>query len=170
MNYRGESMANNIRERDFYFGAILSVLLKGKYTPSLISADKDTGRIYEFAVNNEPDFILLMKHSAKPRQDTEDKDYNSWAFTFNEEELDKIKDCIDKNEKIKIAYLCGMEDLYQSELALMDNKDIMETVYMDGVLRKSITIRRDKGKHNYSVFRGKGSHNPYSLKAQLSDT
>lgn len=161
---------NGLKKRDFYFGAILSVLLSGKhthYTPSLISSEKsDRGRIYEFAVDKEPDFILLMAYGTQ-RQDTYDKIYKSWSFSFNDEQLTKIKSCIDSNEKIKIAYLCGAPQLNQSELAVMDNEDIINTVYKDGELKKNVTIRRDKQKQYYEIFRGKSPRKSYRLKAAV---
>lgn len=163
-------MAKIFNERDFYFGAILSVLLSGKhtkYTPSLISSNNESGRIYEFSVDNEPDFILLMIHATKPRNDTYDKTYSSWVFKFTDEQLQTIKQCIDENKKIKIAYLCGAEKLNQSELAMMDNDDIINTIYSDGKLKGSVTIRRDKQKHSFVVFRGKSPKDSYQLKAKI---
>jgi len=163
-------MAKLFNDNDFYFGAVLSVLLSGKhtqYTPSLISSDNKSGRIYEFSVNNEPDFILLMTFASHPRKDTYDKDYNSWSFNFNEEQIAKVRSCIDNNKKIKIAYLCGMDKWNQSELALMNNDDILQTIYKNGSLKKSVTIRRDKKKHNFLVFRGRSLKDAYQIKAQL---
>jgi hypothetical protein len=165
-----KNMAKGINKLDFYFGAILSVLLGGKhkqYTPSLISTDNKSGRIYEFTVNNEPDFLLIMTYASHPRKDTYDKDFDSWSLPFNNEQRQKIKEYMDSGKAIKIACMCGKIPLQESELALMDNEDIAQTIYRDGKVKKSVTIRRGKKKHNYLVFRGRSPKEAYQLKAQI---
>lgn len=163
-------MAKVFSDYDFYFGAVLSVLLRGKdthYTPSLISTDDQGGRIYEFAVDNEPDFILIMSYASHPRSDTADKSYDSWLFNFTDEQRIKIKECLDKKQNIKIALLCGRDKWNQSELAIMTNEDIKGTMCADGNVKKAITVRRDSKKHSYSVYRGKSPKDAYQLKAQI---
>jgi hypothetical protein len=161
-------LAKIFSDYDFYFGAVLSVFLRGKdthYTPSLISSDNQRGRIYEFAVNNEPDFILIMSYASHPRADTADKDYDSWFFNFTDEQREKVKECFENKKSVKIALLCGRDKWNQSELAIMTNEDIAKTMYANGVVKKSITIRRDANKHSYSVFLGSRKFIP--LKAQI---
>lgn len=161
-------MTNVFSDYDFYFGAVLSVFLRGKnihYTPSLISTDTKKGRIYEFAVNNEPDFILVMSYASHPRSDTADKNYDSWFFNFTDEQRVKIKESIDNNKSVKIALLCGKDKWNQSELAIMSNGDVKKAMYSNGKIKKSITIRRDSNKRSYSVFLG--NHEFIQLKMQI---
>ncbi len=152
-------MTNVFNDYDFYYGAVLSVFLSGKhvkqYSPSLISSDTKKGRIYEFTVNHEPDFILVMAYASHPRPDTANKDYDSWSFSFTDEQKTKIKDCLDNNKNIMIAFLCGRDKWNKSELAIMaDKKDVRKTMYSNGKIKKSITVRRDSEQRSYSVFLG----------------
>ena len=152
-------MTHVFNDYDFYYGAVLSAFLSGKhtkqYSPSLISSDNKKGRIYEFTVNQKPDFILIMTYSSHPRSDTADKDYDSWFFNFTEEQMTKIKDCLDNDKNIMIAFLCGRDKWNQSELAIMANEEVRETMCSNDKIKKSITIRRDSDQRSYSVFLGK---------------
>ncbi|HCC02563.1 MAG TPA: hypothetical protein DHW78_07215 [Ruminococcaceae bacterium] len=165
-------MVNVFNDYDFYFGAVLSVFLRGAkthYTPSLISSNNKNGRIYEFAVDREPDFILVMSYASHPRPDTADKDYDSWFFNFTVEQQNIIKSCIDDKKGIKIALMCGKDKWNQSELALMNDDDIAETIYQNNKIKSTVTIRRDKNKHSYFIYRGKSPKDAYQLKAQLPE-
>lgn len=160
-------MTHIFNDYDFYYGAVLSVFL-GKhtqYTPSLISSDNKKGRIYEFTVNNEPDFILVMTYASHPRSDTADKNYDSWFFNFTDEQRAKIKECLDNRKNIKIALVCGRDKWNQSELAIMADEDVSKTMYSNGKVKKSITVRRDLEQRSYSVFLG--SRQSIRLKGQI---
>ncbi len=138
---------------DFYYGAALSVLFNNSsrnITAALIESDKDR-QLYSLMTDNNECHLFIKYRSGKIDLKTED--YYSWSFNLTEKEQDEIQSLIDKGCHLILALVCGVAELADSELALLDIEQVKKLIK----LRKdSITISRRKGEHAYRISIGGG--------------
>lgn len=150
---------SRITQADFYYGAVLSTLLNHKITPAYVESNQDS-QIYDFSLNHV-DFRLYAKYT-KDRKNTTTKDYNSWQFGFSKSEIEEIKDYLEKDYNLVIVLVCGMKNLNESEIAVLDKEQIQELI---GLNKESISISRKKNERYYRISIGGGRDNSIQIKA-----
>lgn len=156
---------SKVRTADFYYGAVLSVLFNnksnGSITPAIVEGDDDR-QVYDFTTDNIQ-FRLFVKYRADKQQKDNDTEYQSWLFTFTENDRNEIQSYInDKDCNLIIALMCGSKNLTESEIALLDKEQIEEIIALN---KTSITISRKKGERDFRISKGGGRDNSIKVKA-----
>ena len=150
---------SKIKVADFYYGAVLSMLFNRHVNPALVESD-DNRQIYDLTTNNGS-CRLYIKYRAD-RIKTKTEDYNSWQFGFSQSEIDELKNYMNSNINLSMALVCGVEGLSESEIAVLDKKEIDELLKLD---KKSITISRKKNERAYRISLGGGRSAAIQVKA-----
>ncbi len=149
-NTLGGNVMSKIKVADFYYGAVLSMLFNKHFNPALVESD-DTRQIYDLTTNNG--FCRLYIKYITDRLNSRTEDYNSWQFVFTPDEIDELKDYINRDFNLSMALVCGVQGLANSEIAVLDKKEIKELLRLD---KKSITISRKKNERAYRISIGGG--------------
>ncbi|MFY9176427.1 MAG: hypothetical protein WBI74_00070 [Caldicoprobacterales bacterium] len=149
---------SKIKVADFYYGAVLSMLLSNGVKPVLIESDTNR-QVYDITTNNE-DCRLFMKYRAD-KQNIKTQDYNSWFFSFTDRDKEEIKRYIEEGYNLVIALICGVADLAESEVAVLDKDQIQELIRLD---KDSITISRKKNEKAYRIPLDGGRENAMQVK------
>ncbi|MGB3926452.1 MAG: hypothetical protein WBI88_06780 [Caldicoprobacterales bacterium] len=150
---------SRIKVSDFYYGAVLSMLMSNGVRPVLIESDSNR-RVYDLTTDNE-DCRLFMKYRAD-KQDTKTQDYNSWSFIFTDRDKEEISGYIENGYNLIVALICGVADLAESEVAVLDKEQIQKLIALD---KDSITISRRKNERAYRISLGGGRENAMLVKA-----
>lgn len=149
---------SRIKVSDFYYGAVLSMLMSNGVRPVLIESDTNR-RVYDLTTDNE-DCRLFMKYRAD-KLDIKTQDYNSWSFNFTDRDKDEIRRYINEVYNLIIALICGVADLADSEVAVLDKEQIQELIALD---KDSITISRRKNERAYRIPLDGGRENAMLVK------
>ena len=150
---------SKIKVADFYYGAVLSMLFNRHVNPALVESD-DNRQIYDLTTNNGSCRLYIKYRADRIRTKTED--YNSWQFGFSQSEIDELKNYMNSNINLSMALVCGVEGLSESEIAVLDKKEINELLKLD---KKSITISRKKNERAYRISLGGGRSAAIQVKA-----
>ena len=150
---------SKIKVADFYYGAVLSMLFNRHVNPALVESD-DNRQIYDLTTNNGS-CRLYIKYRAD-RIKTKTEDYNSWQFGFSQSEIDELKNYMNRNINLSMALVCRVEGLSESEIAVLDKKEIDELLKLD---KTSITISRKKNERAYRISLGGGRSAAIQVKA-----
>ena len=150
---------SKIKVADFYYGAVLSMLFNRHVNPALVESD-DNRQIYDLTTNNGSCRLYIKYRADRIRTKTED--YNSWQFGFSQSEIDELKNYMNSNINLSMALVCGVEGLSESEIAVLDKKEIDELLKLD---KKSITISRKKNERAYRISLGGGRSAAIQVKA-----
>lgn len=148
-----------LKESDFYYGAILSMLLNNGICPMLIEGG-DNRRVYEFTTNKK-NFRLFLKYRSSPLN-TKKEDYWSWQFIFSDGDMDYIRECLNSENLFVIGLVCGVEGLNNSEYAALQREHIEEIIKQG---KTSVTLSRRKGEHDFRLSTGGGRENSMRIKA-----
>ena len=150
---------SKIKVADFYYGAVLSMLFNRHVNPALVESD-DNRQIYDLTTNNGSCRLYIKYRADRIRTKTED--YNSWQFGFSQSEIDELKNYMNSNINLSMALVCGVEGLSESEIAVLDKKEIDELLKLD---KTSITISRKKNERAYRISLGGGRSAAIQVKA-----
>jgi hypothetical protein len=90
-----------ICKADYYYGALLSVLVNGGLAPALFEKENDNRQIYE-VTTNKASYIIYTKYNTTP---SGSKDF-TWSFSFSDNEIEEIIKIHHENNKEKRVYLC----------------------------------------------------------------
>ena len=150
---------SKIKVADFYYGAVLSMLFNRHVNPALVESD-DNRQIYDLTTNNGSCRLYIKYRADRIRTKTED--YNSWQFGFSQSEIDELKNYMNRNINLSMALVCRVEGLSESEIAVLDKKEIDELLKLD---KKSITISRKKNERAYRISLGGGRSAAIQVKA-----
>jgi len=112
---------SKIKVADFYYGAVLSMLFNRHVNPALVESD-DNRQIYDLTTNNGSCRLYIKYRADRIRTKTED--YNSWQFGFSQSEIDELKNYMNSNINLSMALVCGVEGLSESEIAVLDKKEM----------------------------------------------
>ncbi|WYP26036.1 hypothetical protein NSQ54_17170 [Alkalihalobacillus sp. FSL W8-0930] len=114
-----------LSKQDFYFGALLSLLVKTGFVPAIIE-EGESNQIYKITTNY--DYVFYSKYLSKTS--SESKKDSTWQFQFSELELKRIRD-LSPNEKFIFAFVCGRLGLRESEIAFLSIKELQECLGID---------------------------------------
>jgi hypothetical protein len=150
---------SKIKVSDFYYGAVLSMLLSNGVKPVLLESDENR-QVYDLATDNG-ECRLFMKYR-RDRQDTKTQDYSSWTFVLTDSDKEEITGYIQEGFNLIVALVCGVADLAESEVAALDRDQIQELIMLD---KNSITISRKKNERAYRISLGGGRENAMLVRA-----
>ena len=150
---------SKIKVSDFYYGAVLSMLLSNGVKPVLLESDENR-QVYDLATDNG-ECRLFMKYR-RDRQDTKTQDYSSWTFVLTDSDKEEITGYIQEGFNLIVALVCGVADLAESEVAVLDRDQIQELIMLD---KNSITISRKKNERAYRISLGGGRENAMLVRA-----
>lgn len=143
-----------IKFSDFYYGAVLSMLLfNKKFKPALVESD-DNRQVYDLS-NDKADYRIFIKYRSK-KQDIKTIDYNSWSFSFTDVDKSEIQDYLDDGYNLFLILVCATTELSGSEIAVVNKQEIKELFSLG---KDSITISRKKGEHSFRISIGGGREN-----------
>lgn len=145
-----------VKQYDFYYGAILNIILSKNpdASPTLLEATEKRG-MYKITTNTSKDSIVFCKYASE--KGNKNKDYRSWGFSFSDEDKKALKKYYDKKMPVLLYFLCkDKEDkrgriaicTYEEFCAVQDKKFITigkrkNTAYFNMHVEK----RRDTGIH-----------------------
>jgi hypothetical protein len=150
---------SKIKVSDFYYGAVLSMLLSNGVKPVLLESDENR-QVYDLATDNG-ECRLFMKYR-RDKQDTKTQDYSSWTFVLTDSDKEEITGYIQEGFNLIVALVCGVADLAESEVAALDRDQIQELIMLD---KNSITISRKKNERAYRISLGGGRENAMLVRA-----
>lgn len=110
-----------LKESDFYYGAVLSMLLNNKICPALVESGKDR-QVYEFTTD-QGDFKLFLKYRSAPTTKNEDI-YRSWQFNFTESDLKELHQYIEEEKHLSVGLVCGESELGKSLYAVLHKEEL----------------------------------------------
>ncbi len=119
---------SRIKVADFYYGAALSVLFnnsKNNISAALIESDENR-QLYNLLTDNT-ECRLFVKYRSD-RIDTKTENYNSWLFSLTDKDQSEILASINEGHNLVLALVCGVAGLSDSELALVDKKQVQELI------------------------------------------
>ncbi|MFY3792560.1 hypothetical protein ACOQFO_12880 [Ureibacillus sp. MALMAid1270] len=134
-----------LAKADFYYGAFLSQLVNSGFAPAIIE-NSDKRRIYKLATNYG-DFKVYTKYVSKQANKGQDK---LWHFPFNTDELNNIL----QDESINMfAFICGVEDLVNSEIAILNREQFNRCIGIDfKTENRRVSVKSEKGSWNYLLY------------------
>lgn len=157
---------SKIKVADFYYGAALSVLFNNsnkKISAALIESD-DNRQLYSLMTDDIECRYFIKYCSDKTYTKTED--YYSWSFGLTGKDKNEIQVLINEGYNLVLALVCGVLELSDSELAMIDKEQIKELIDLE---KGSITISRRKGEHAYRISIGGGRENAMQIAANRFD-
>ncbi|GIN05980.1 hypothetical protein CAY60_000525 [Shouchella clausii] len=156
-----------LTKHDFYFGSLLSLLVKSGFAPAIIDGG-ELSRIYSLSLD-QGDIKVYAKYSSKPCN--EKKEEQRWDYHFSKEEVNKIEGLIKDNSLI-FALICGQERLKNSEITFLDIdqlKECLGSAYRESNRRVSIKVDK-RGRSFYAYGSGlDGVEKPIKIKRNAKE-
>lgn len=141
----------NINKADFYYGAMLSVMItRGVQKPALFD-ESENKRIYTFCTD-KGDYQMYMKYVSAPLPRKNDN-AQLWQFSFSPDEIETIDSTQDNGKKTLFGLICAKEKLNESELVILNLEQAKKCLGLD-VSRVSyrISVKYEKGVHGLKVY------------------
>lgn len=148
-----------LKEADFYYGSIISMLLNNEICPVLVEGGADR-QVYEFTTN-EGDFKLFLKYRSEPIQ-TKTEGYQSWQFGFSADDIAELRRYISENKHLSVGLVCGMNTLSNSEYAVLHKEEIGQLLDAG---KTSVTISRKSGEKAFRISVGGGRENAMKVES-----
>lgn len=157
-----------LRQYHFWYGAILNAVFECNKDaiPTLLEATDKRG-VYKIITNtSKKEYVVFCKHAFQ--KENKSQTYDSWIFKFSNEDKECLKKYYDKNYPVFIYFLCAVENLKESEIAVCTYEEF--SVVQD---KQTITIGREKNKSYFNLHTEKqrktGIHLDRSRIEQKSD-
>lgn len=150
---------SKIKAADFYYGAVLSMLLNNGVMPALVE-NSDDRQVYDFTTDKS-ECRLFVKYRAN-KNGTKNPDYSSWGFGIANDKIE-LQKYIDEEKNLILALVCGSSELTESRLAFLDTTQIQDILSRE---KSSITINRKKGERDFRVSVGGSRLNAIQIKCK----
>lgn len=146
-----------LKKADFYYGALLSVLINGGIAPALFEKKHEKRQIYNFSTNKD-NYLMYAKFHTSP---TGTKDFN-WSFVFTEKELVEIQRLRDRDESLIFAFICCQKKLnaQNQEIAIVHWDEFIECVDIEKEAIKGtqrLSVKLIKGARTFRIYGSKKS-------------
>lgn len=148
-----------LKEADFFYGAVLSTLLNNKITPMIIEGGNDR-QVYDFTTDSK-NFRLFVKYRSNPTE-TKAADYYSWQFVFTPKDIAELTAYLKMDKEISLGLVCGNPLSGESKYAVLHSEDIRRLFAKS---KLSLTISIKKGEHAFRVSIGGGRDNAIKVKS-----
>lgn len=123
-----------------------------------------SAKLYNLTTDNNECRLFIEYRSDKV--ETKTGDYNSWAFTLTKRDKSEIKAIIDKGHNLVLALVCGVEELGNSELVLLDKEQVKKLLDLG---KESMTVSRKKHEKAYRISIGGGRENAMQVAVNRFD-
>lgn len=141
----------NVNKADFYYGAMLSVMItRGVQKPALFE-ESDNKRIYTF-YTDKGDYQMYMKYVSAPLK-RKRANIQLWQFSFTPDEIKVIESTQDNGKKTLFGLICAKEKLNDTEIVVLNLEQAKLCLGLD-IPRESyrITVKYEKGAHGLRVY------------------
>ena len=131
-----------IQDKDIYHGAALTQIVEHS---SFTAINKVPGKYGHYVVNHDIHlFVKIAKDSMK--NSTKGDDKQIWQFTFNESDLQSIRDEIAPNQKLFVGLVCGQDTICGLSIEQLEQlRDVTaqesQWVKVEHTSKKSIQVR-----------------------------
>lgn len=138
----------DINKRDFYYGALLSKLVEGKFAPAILEKELEDGRFYTIT-NDFGTYHMFMKYVSVGIQNRRNE--TRWQFNFTENEIDYLKEQTLKNPTIVL--ICGTKQLKNSRAAFLSYDDFKKAIGIEyKTSDRHITVKHLKHSKYFIVY------------------
>lgn len=137
----------SLKQEHFYYGAILTSILEYNPDASLVMLrpHNDTRKIYHIMTNSSQECVIFFKHAFEKTSGSQ-----SWLYQFSESDKEFLKQCHEKRIPTFIYLLCGVENLRNSEIAVLRYDEFAEVIH-----KKTFTISLKKNFPKFYLHRTK---------------
>lgn len=134
-----------IKQYDFYYGAIINIILSKNpdATPTLVEKTENRG-VYKITTNTSKDSIIFCKYASE--KDNKSRNYRSWGFAFSETDKKVLKKYYDKKFPVLIYFLCKEKDGKSGMVAVCTYEEFCAVKD-----KKTITIGKPKNKSYFNM-------------------
>lgn len=137
----------SLKQEHFYYGAILTAIME--YNPDtslvLIQPENNTRKIYRIETNTFKECVIFFKHAFEKAKGSQ-----SWLFQFSDADKLFLEDCYNKKIPTFIYLLCGVENLKNSEIAILRYDEFKEVAH-----KNNFTIGTKKNAQKFYLHRTK---------------
>jgi len=141
---------------DFYYGALLSVLINNGISPYILETS-DSRKIFELSTNSGK-YKIYTKYVTSPKRGSNGKRL-LWNFTFNKKEIEEIKRLLNNEGNLYFAFVCGQKEFETGncEITLLSAEQLKECINIENPYgdQERLSIRKNKGAHSLSVYGSK---------------
>lgn len=138
---------SKLKKEHFCYGAILTAIME--YNPDssfvLLQPHNNSRKIYHIQTNTSQECVIFFKYAFEKGQSKQ-----SWLFSFSDNDKEFLKTYYDKKIPVFIYLLCGVSELFNSEVAVLRYDEYKEISH-----KKSITLNKKKNSHNFFLYRTK---------------
>lgn len=140
----------SLAKADFFFGALLSRLVKTGFAPAIIEGGTNR-RIYSL-FNDHGEYNIYAKYISKPN--TSNSSRSRWNFTFTADEVQEIKSFNKDNEdKYLFGLVCALEKMKGSEIVLLTYKELRQCIGVDYQTRnRRVSVELESGSWSFIVY------------------
>lgn len=130
-----------IQQRDFFFGAALSMFFKHNQDakPSLIDTKDNKSQLFRMATDTSEDFYIYMKYTCNELERKRENSH-AWQFTFTKNDIEIIERCAQEKALVYIFLICGNIEAFSGEIAII-KKEEYDTI----INERSTFIVKTKG-------------------------
>lgn len=134
-------MSNSVNKSDFYYGVFLTKVLEKGNKAALISKNEGRG-IYNLNTDKD-DYTVYMKYA-----NNSNKSSRRWNFNYTENNIEEIRDYVEKEKNIIFCYICAYDDLKNSEVAIAYLDELKKCINPGCKINKSNLVRIYKKSHS----------------------
>lgn len=149
-----------IQQRDFYFGAALSMFFKHNQDtkPSIIEAIEDCAQIIKMTTNTSNDFYIFMKYTTKQRL-LENKEKKSWLFQISQKDKEKIEKYNTNDTPIYLFFICGYNEDYKTgEIVVLTYNEYCKISH-----KSSVTVNKKNNSKHFNIHIGKAEKDSFPV-------
>lgn len=130
-------MAYYISQKDYYFGAALSVFFTQNKDakPSLIESLNSDSRCYEM-ISDTADYSFCLYMKRKTAYKKQKDNSLSWSFVFSPNEKSKIQEYIKDGKRVFILLLCSEGNYKNTVIAVLTQNEYLSLEH-----KKSVTVK-----------------------------
>lgn len=136
-----------IQQRDFYFGAGLSMFFKHNKDsrPTLLESVDKKSKLFSMTTDTSEEFYVYMKYTEK-EQPSKGENSHKWHFPLTSTEKNILDECINSKLKVYIILICGSAPLKTGEIAILSQKE-----YEKIKNKTSITVKLPKNGKKFTI-------------------
>lgn len=137
----------SLKQEHFYYGAILTAIMEFNQDTSivLLQPQNETRKIYRIQTNQSQECIIFFKHAFEKKADSQ-----NWLYKFSEDDKSFLNQCYQKKIPIFIYLLCAVNNLKNSEIAVLRYEEFKEVSS-----KANFTISKEKHSRNFYLHRNK---------------
>ena len=137
-----------VKEFELFHGVVLAKLMRNDRPVSLRMVEVRPNEAWStYKINDKA--LLLVKYGAQPRTT---KAGTTWSFTFNANELERLRD-----ERHHLALVCGvrqLEDVDTMQVCLLVPEHVQELLDLDGD-QQGVTVSHKASQRKLRVKSGR---------------